>query len=526
MSVSTETKSQLQWHEIVLSFLPPGKRTPSARERLAAARLPLILLVQFALTWRLNDIASDDEALYIHGGHVVTSYLLHGGAANAAQVRFYGSFFSGAPYAYPVVEAALDSTGGLLLVRMLSLLLMIAASVSVYRIGRHLFSENVGLLASLVFALSGSVQYIGKYATYDAPCVALIGVAAAAGITKRSVSSAAAAGILLALASVSKYAGLALVPFVLLMIFLATLMPQEQGGERNLARAVLRSAIATAAFGGALLLAYYLWGSELSAGINFTTTGRQALDPQPMSFLLESLLYDIGLAYGLAIVGIILLLRRRAWSKVTLIAVMLGAGSVIQVSSLRIQEFTSLDKHTAFTALFCAVPAAVTLSWMLSKRGRGMLVTLAVVWLLLIDGMWRSHLEFSWPSSIIKPLNEIKSLNIPGQYFSFDSDSGEYYTQSDPSIVWYPAARAFSLFSEGTPQVVAMEKSHKFTGFLFQTTDLVSRDLGELRVLQRLLASDHYYFKTSTVPVGPYTKAVWQLWIHYPGRLSRTVPHQ
>jgi hypothetical protein len=73
-----------------------------------------------------------------------------------------------------------------------------------------------------------------------------------------------------------------------------------------------------------------------------------------------------------------------------------------------------------------------------------------------------------------------------------------------------------SIFGQGLPEVIAMEKSHEFTAFLFQTTNLSSQNLGELHVLQRLLASDSYYFKTSTFPVSPYTKAVWQLWIHYP----------
>jgi hypothetical protein len=82
--------------------------------------------------------------------------------------------------------------------------------------------------------------------------------------------------------------------------------------------------------------------------------------------------------------------------------------------------------------------------------------------------------------------------------------------------VWYPTADAFSIFSQGLPQVVALEKSHEFTAFLFETTNLGGQDLSELHVLQRLLAAYHYYFKTSTIPVNPYTTAVWQLWIHYP----------
>lgn len=513
MSISTETKTPLRWQDIVLSFLPPDKRTNHTKEWLLVFRFPLILILQAALTWRLNDIASDDEALYIHAGHVVIAYLLHGGAANAAQVRFYGTFFSGAPDAYPVVEAALDSVGGLLLVRLFSLVLMLVATACVYRTGRHLFSEHVGLLASLVFATTASVQYIGKYATYDAPCVALLAMATAFAITKRSMSSAAIVGALLALASVTKYAALALVPFVLLMTAIGTLAAQENRGYR---RAVLRGGIAMLFFGGLLLGGYYLWGSGVTAGIEFSTTARKAVNPQPTQVLLQSLLYDIGLTYGLAIGGILLLLRWRAWRDALLMGVLLGAGSVIQLSSLTIHEFTSLDKHTAFTGLFCAVPAAVTLTWALGKRGRSMIITLVVIWLLLIDGMWRSNFEYSWPSSIMDPIDEIKTLNIPGQYFSFDADSAGYYTQGNRSIVWYPAAHAFSMFNQGLSHVVALEKSHKFTGFLFQTANLSGQDLSELHVLQRLLASDAYYFETSAVPVDPYSKAVWQLWIHYP----------
>lgn len=516
MSEFTGTRSRLEWQEILLSFAPPVKRTRQAKDRLTAYRLPMILILQAALTWRLNDIVSNDEALYLHGGHVVIAHLFHGGAGNAALLRLYGSFFSGAPNAYPVVEAALDSVGGLLLVRLFSLLLMLIANVCVYRIGRHLFTENVALLASLVFALTGSVQYIGKYATYDAPCLALVAAAAAIAITKRSLASASIIGTLLALAVVTKYAGLALVPFVLVMTFLTIPTAEGHPWRSGFLHAGLRGAIATLVFAGLLVGGYRLWGSGIAYGAKFTTTGRQALDPTATSYLIESLLFDIGLAYALAIGGILLMLRRRIWDKTMLMMVMLGAGSVIQASSVRIHEFTSLDKHTAFSGLFCAVPAAVALDWALSKRGRTTLGALAVIWLLLIDGMWRSNLQYSWPSSIMAPINEIKALNITGQYFSFDAETGEYYTQGDAEIDWYPAAEAYSIFGQGLSKVIETEKSHEFTGFLFQPTDLSGQNISELHVLDRLLASDPYYNETSIFRVSPYTKAVWQLWIHYP----------
>ena len=221
-----------------------------------------------------------------------------------------------------------------------------------------------------------------------------------------------------------------MVPFVLLITFLTTLTAEGRSWRRNFPRALLRGVAATFVFAGLLLVGYHLWGSGISAGVKFTTTGRKALDPTPTyTSCLTSLLEDIGLTWGLAIGGILLMLRRRAWDKVLLMLVMLGAGSVIQVSMLRIHELTSLDKHTYFTGFFCAVPAAVALNWALSKRGRTALAAFAVIWLLLIDGMWRSKIQYSWPSSIMKPISEINQLNLPGQYFSFDSDTAQFYTQ-------------------------------------------------------------------------------------------------
>jgi Dolichyl-phosphate-mannose-protein mannosyltransferase len=516
MNVSTETKSRVGWDDIVLSFVPPTQRTTRAKERLAVYRLPLILLLQAALTWRLNDIVNDDEALYIHGGHIVIDHLFHGGAANAALLHLYGNYFSGAPNAYPVVAAALDSAGGLVLVRLFSLLCMLVASICVYKIGRHLFTEDIGLFASLVFALAGSVQFIGKLSTYDAPCLVLLALAAAVAITRESIASAPVIGIFLALAPVTKYAGLAIVPFVLVMTFAATLIAGGRAWRQNFLRALVRVSVAALVLIGLLVGGYHLWGSGIAVGVKFTTTGRHALQPGSTSVLLESLLYDIGLTYALAIGGILLMLRRHFQAKAMLMIVMLCAGSIIQASSVRIHEFVSLDKHTAFTALFCAVPAAVAIDWARSKRGRGALAVVAVIWILLIDGMWRSNLQYSWPPSIMEPISEIKSLNISGVYFSFDSDAGQYYTQSEPGIYWYSAAEAYSIFGQGLPQVIAAEKSHEFTGFLFQTTNLSAQNLSELHALQRILASDPYYFKTSTFPVSPYSKAVWQLWIHYP----------
>jgi hypothetical protein len=509
-------KSPVYWQDIVLSFRQPDKRTTRAKERLSACRLPAIGMLQAALTWRLTDIASDTEALDINGGHVVIDHLLYGGAADAAALRLYGQSFSGAADAYPVVAAVLDSAGGLALVRFFSLLCMLVAGLCVARIGRHLFTENIGLLAALVFALTGSVLFIGKLATDDAPCLALVALATALTVTGRSTISAAGAGALLALAVVTAYAGLTLVPFVLLLAFLATPAADDGDGSRTLPRGGLRGGTATLTLVGLVAVGYRRWDSGVADGVRLAVTGRPAQYPAAVSAITGSLLDDIGLVCALAVGGIALLLVRRSWARALVLAVMAGAGLAAAADSYRIGEPSPLGGNTAFTGLFCAVPAAVALSWALSKRSRITVLGLALLWLLLIDGLWRSNVAYSWPSSILGPVNKIKSLGISGQYFSFDSDAGEYYSKGRPAIAWYPAAEAYSIFTHGASRVRAAEKSHKFTGFLFQTMSLDARDRDELHVLQRSLAADSYYRETATFPVSAAGPARWQLWIHYP----------
>ena len=92
------------WRDVALSFVPSAKRTERAQRLLDRVPLGLILLIQVGLTWRLFDVASDDEALYINAGHDVIQHLLHGGA-----IANYGTYLSGAPAGYPVVAAGLDS---------------------------------------------------------------------------------------------------------------------------------------------------------------------------------------------------------------------------------------------------------------------------------------------------------------------------------------------------------------------------------------------------------------------------------
>jgi 4-amino-4-deoxy-L-arabinose transferase-like glycosyltransferase len=491
------------WQEVVFSFVPPAKRTTRATALLARVPMALILGAQALLTWRLSDIANDDEALYIDAGHDLLHHL-----ATGSPVAEYGSYLSGVPFGYPVVAAVLDSFGGLALVRLFSVACLLICTLCVQRTAQHLFDRRTGLLAALVFAVSGSVLFIGKLATYDAPCIALVAVAVMLAVTKGSFLSGFAIGVLLALAAATKYAGAAFIPFVLVLIVLS----EGWTGLRGIVRPMTRAGIVAVTTVGLLLGGYRLWGASIHQGLSFTTTSRKALDYQPTTVLVRSVVDDVGLLFALALVGVVILVSRRAIRQALLSLTCLGAALFLPLSQIRIHEFTSLDKHTAFSALFFALPAAVTLDAVFTRKGAIKALGAVLLWLLLIDGLWRSDLQYSWPSSVTRTLSAVEASPVAGEYVSADGDSLRYYTTSNSGIRWEPSAFAYSLFGQGTPVVLSAIQSDRFAGFVYQTGN-VPLPVHQTQVaMTQYLARDPNYRLVIKFRVSPYEKAEWYVW--------------
>jgi hypothetical protein len=491
------------WQEVVLSFAPPARRTP--RATLLLARLPiwLILALQAVLTWRLSDIANDDESLYIDAGHDVLSHALAG-----SHIAAYGSYLSGAPAGYPVPAAILDSLGGLDLVRLFSLACLLTCTLCVWRSSQYLFGRKAGLFAALGFAVSGSVLFVGKLATYDAPCLALIALAMALAVTRNSVVTAPVIGALLALAATTKYAGAVFVPVVLAICLLS------DGADtvRAYVRPVTRTAVTALTAVGVLLTGYHLWGASIRQGLQFTTTGRKALDYQPTAVLVRSVVDDIGLFLVLAVVGLVLLAGRRSWKKFLLGLVCLGGGLLLPLSQVRIHEFTSLDKHTAFSALFLSLPAGVALAAAFTRRGITIVAAAAVLWLVLIDGLWRSEQQYSWPSSLTRTLTALEATPVPGTYVSIDGDALRYYSTQDPRLSWRPSSFAYSLFEQRASVAVAAVRSHRFAGLVYHSGGVTAPVQRSQAAVATYLAHDPYYQLVAQFRVGPYGTSEWYVW--------------
>ena len=130
--------------------------------RLSWTPLALILVAQTLLSVRLipPSYASGDEGRYIYAGHQLISQLWHGGGS-----PYYETYLSGAPVIYPVLAAMADHMGGLVAVRLMSLLFMLTATGMLFATAKKLFGYSSAVLAAALFAGLGLTQDLGSLAT-------------------------------------------------------------------------------------------------------------------------------------------------------------------------------------------------------------------------------------------------------------------------------------------------------------------------------------------------------------------------
>jgi 4-amino-4-deoxy-L-arabinose transferase-like glycosyltransferase len=481
------------WELAAASVLPAATRQRTIGW-LQHMPLAAVLLVQAVLSLRLQNTAFDDEALYIAAGHDYIAHFLHG-----TPVIDYGTFFSGAPAVYPVLAAALDTVGGLALVRLFSLLCMLAVTMCTYSVTRHLFGPRAAILAAAAFAFTGPVAFLGNFATFDGLCVASLAAATWLGVSQRSYLSCLGIGTALAVAVTVKYTGAAFTVPVLALTFLTT---------RQLGRRVTRTAIAASWTAALLGTGYYLWGASIQPGIDFTTANRTALSPAPISQLLGYLAQDIGALLLLAGVGTVVAARSLRSS--LLVLTLLGAAALIPAGQLHLHEAVSFEKHTAYSALFLAPLAGLGLA-LLSQRSLKLLLAFAAVWVLLIIGLDRSHTMYQWPnvSQVVQLINQDPT---PGRYISTSSRSLAYYTRQDhPDIHWDDH---YGLFDSGTENIrkAVIDKRYEFIAFRSGTSGNPTEDQRLAIFVAAVQASPDYQLVTPPFPVRQYAQEQWYIY--------------
>lgn len=359
--------------------------------------LGAVMACHVLLVRTLQNDAFVDEATYVIIGDMVRAWHRGEGIAPAS------TYLSGAPQLYPALSSWLFAHGGLEIVRELSTACMLVAIIAVAWGALGLFGTAwAGLGAAVLFATQAPVLFLSRFATYDAPALALVAIALALAIAPNRVGvwRALSAGALVGAAALVKYAALLYLPMVLVTVTWCA--PRER---RVLVgrTAMVGTTIAIAA------LAMLGSPAALLEGFITTTLRRTTVSGgRPIDLILFAASLG-GVAFLVAAGGAVLVRKEMRGVAV----VLLGSALLAPLNHVRIAEFVSLHKHMAFalvpTCVLAGGALAAVYDWSATAwRRKQPVIAIAVVGALVAIGAravaWPGHDEavrlFTyWPSN-------------------------------------------------------------------------------------------------------------------------------
>ena len=500
------------------------KRGRFSRSRLAAGPWPLlgILVIQASLSLRLvwSNTAYQDEALYLWAGHLEWSHWLHG-----ATVPDFASYFSGAPVIYPPLGAVASSIGGLAAARILSLAGMLAATVLLYAVTRHMFGRGAAIAGAVAFAAIGPTQFLGALATFDALAVMLLALASWFAVRSgpEGVRSSPGGGkwageqwlvccaVALALADAAKYTSLLWNPVVIALAVFGPAGTWPRSAGRG---------IRLAGYTAALIIPvlFLVGGPSYVTGIMATTLARPG-STVPMLRVLGASAEWVGAIAFLAVVGAAVVTRRRRGRRLTTLAWVLAASVFLApLGQARIHTNFSLFKHVGFGAWFACIVAgyglaAIARAIQARQAEYARVAGLVLAVLLGISGAVLSAGQFgAWPDSaqMIRGLAPvIERTGCP--CLIAENDVVHYYlarqtTQDAFTNVFVMKYRDDGRELSGTPAYRAAIRDHYFR--------LVEMDPSEMPALYApvvgALSASHYRLVVSApsnVPGEPF--GIW-----------------
>lgn len=455
--------------------LPPPPSTPTTLMVGKYSWLLVIMAATTLLALRLRNTAFIDEALYINAGK---DYLNHwfGGAELPADT---GYLFSGVPVLYPVLAGVLDNLGGLYLVRTFSLLCVLATAFFLQRTTRTMFGGQSGTLAAAVFCFSGSVIFIGWFATFDALCIALLAAGAYVGVTRHGTRSAVLVGLILSTAVAVKYTAIVFVPVMLAVMVVAN-------GSARWRRLTVATTTAVVALG----IPFLLWGERVSEDIGFTTTGREALSPVPRSELIGTLWGSIGLVVVLALIAAIALVSTGRPRAALLGVGLLVAAAALPLGQIYLGEAVSFEKHLAYATLCLAPLAGYGLARLRALPLASVVSTMIILIMVIIGGFRSIEMYRSW-LSVQPALQVVAEDPVGGLYLSSVADPLEYHTRAEhPEIRW---ESPYGLYSDpDTIDTTIAEGKFERVILWDAPTGSPQQDVGQAALIEALDESDLY----------------------------------
>ncbi|MGO9560830.1 MAG: ArnT family glycosyltransferase [Acidimicrobiales bacterium] len=416
--------------------------------------LALVLVVQLLLSVRQHNTAFQDEALYLYVGHLDLLTWLHGATFHDFSLSWYAGWFSGDPYLYPPLAAIASSLGGLEAARDLSLAFMLGSTVCVFGCGRRLFGILPGLLGAALFGFSAPTLFLGNFATFDAPTIFLLSLAAWITCVAADVDTYAmwgltiAAGLIAGLGGLTKYVGILFFPTLAVLTVMSTV---SRSGWR---RALVRGAVFVTTAASALLMSVAL-EPNIVKGFTATTATRSVMGAARATTVVgvdtvvgRSLWY-IGGVVVLGLLGCVTLRLRRAPISTQLLGVALfGTGLLVTVGQAWLHTTVSLFKQDGYGLVFVAVVAGEGLAQLVRWwRGRAVVPVLGVVALLLSFAGNTFQTDMGWPNET-SIINYAGTMVHPGkQVYLADLDQiFEYYLQDHTSVSQWVSTDNFTYY--------------------------------------------------------------------------------
>jgi hypothetical protein len=217
-----------RWHRAVAGLLPTRWQVKAADGLIA--RLPLGgLLAAYAVLGLVpGNSASSDEVGFIEAGRSQLRDGLFATVGDPVSAR-------GPLSAYPVLAAFLDGLGGLVLVRVASLLAMLATMVVLHAtVSRTTGSPRTALLAAASFAFAAGAVFAGAIGTPDALRVLALAVTIRGLVAGRGAVAAVLAAVALVFALSLDAGTVLLLPAVALLVALLRRKPDPEIARRAL----------------------------------------------------------------------------------------------------------------------------------------------------------------------------------------------------------------------------------------------------------------------------------------------------
>lgn len=489
--------------------------------------LILVLAVQAVLTIRLlrADTAFQDEAAYLWAGHLEWAHWLHGTA-----IPPFATYFSGAPVIYPPLAAAVDSVGGLIAARVLSLVFMLGTTALLWNVARQLVGRRAAFFAAILFAICGPVLHLGSFATFDAMGLFLVALAAQfvvlAGERQDATRLMIAAGIVLAIANATSYST-AVYDVIVVLLALFTAIPRP-GAKLGAGRSLILLAVTAVLATGGLLIG----GSTYAHGVDITTLERVGGSDSIVKVLSDAWSWT-GIIVVLALIGVVISwLSRDRRTRPWLLGLFTVAALLAPAEQAGLHYVGSLNKHLGVGLWFAAVAAGYAVDRLIAAApaGSARAVTcgaciVALAFPLALGVKQSRQFASEWPdSNTFVAILGTWLARTTGPILVEDPAPAEYYLHEESQWKRWSSTRNIVLYSgasTGGPStaagVVGPGDPAAFARFIAAGYfSLVALNFTDTTQLDHDIAADMRksgsYHVVSVVPYGPAggTYIIWR----------------